>query len=573
MLLELRISNLAIVDDLTVSFSEGLTVITGETGAGKSIIAGSLSMLLGDFVNKDIVRHQEADAFVEAVFDIPASDSRFEIIRRKGIRIDQDGVIVLRREIRREGRGRVLINGLISSAIILSDIATLLLSVQSQDQKRDIGKKTFAMDILDSYLNLGELKSHHSKLWNGWKTAKSKLDKRVTEERFLSEQIDYMNFQYDELVSANLDLMEEEQLADQLKVIRNLAVITNASQMCSSVLDSSEPSVRELLSLAITSISECGNADTKLAEIYELLLSADSELSEASLLLNSYQDSLPADTSLHDELESREALYFELKRKYGIDTSALIQLRKELNTKISKYKTSTADIEQLKLECKSSLNSLTDCSKELHRKRVQGSRKVSQAAIEVISKMDLPEIGMKFQVEYTASDVEEVEVEKQFVSVTEDGIDDISLQVCMNSGEQFGPITGVSSGGEQSRIYLGLMSMLRKSKHSELLFFDEADAGLGLDSAQSVANLLKSLSTKGQVLCITHLPTMAVAGDNHLKVEKIEHNGRKIVKIEHLDGERRIEEIARLLGGENAIDLNDNSQYKYAEDLLSLGIK
>ncbi|MBT3316454.1 AAA family ATPase, partial [bacterium] len=161
MLLELRISNLAIVDDLSISFAEGLTVITGETGAGKSIIAGGLSLLQGSAVTKEIVRHGENEAFVEAIFEVQEIDPRYEKIKRKGVRLDSDGIIVLRREIRREGRGRVLINGLISSLSIMSDIASLLLSVQSQDQKRELGDKHFALNFLDEVLNLDQLRKQH----------------------------------------------------------------------------------------------------------------------------------------------------------------------------------------------------------------------------------------------------------------------------------------------------------------------------------------------------------------------------------------------------------------------------
>ncbi|MBT4292086.1 AAA family ATPase, partial [bacterium] len=213
MLLELRISNLAIVDDLSISFAEGLTVITGETGAGKSIIAGGLSLLQGSAVTKEIVRHGENEAFVEAIFEVQEIDPRYEKIKRKGVRLDSDGIIVLRREIRREGRGRVLINGLISSLSIMSDIASLLLSVQSQDQKRELGDKHFALNFLDEVLNLIQLRKQHVILWKDWRESKRSLNARIAEDELLLEHLEYISYQCQELTEAELEAGEEEQLA------------------------------------------------------------------------------------------------------------------------------------------------------------------------------------------------------------------------------------------------------------------------------------------------------------------------------------------------------------------------
>ncbi|MCP4145083.1 MAG: AAA family ATPase [bacterium] len=572
MLLELRISNLAIVDDLSISFAEGLTVITGETGAGKSIIAGGLSLLLGAAVTKEFVRHGESEAYVEAIFEVQEIDSRYEQIKRKGIRIDSDGIIVLRREIRREGRGRVLINGLISSLSIMSDIASLLISVQSQDQKRELGDKHFALNFLDQVLNLYKLRKQHAVLWKDWRESKRRLNSRITEDELLLEHLEYISYQCQELTEAGLEVGEEEQLADQLKLIRNLASVTTASAKCSSILDNSDPSVRQLLASAISALPAADAADRKLNDIRDLMISADSELSEASILLNSFQDSLPADTALHDELESRESLYLELKRKYNLDTAGLIDLKNELQVKIDAHKTASSDISQLESNCDSALKLLKECSRELHDKRASGCEKVADKATLIIQKLDLPDFHMKFDINYLTSDDYDFALDGYPVVANEHGVDNVGLSVCTNSGEKYGKVADISSGGEQSRIFLGLLSLQNNDNYSQTLLLDEADAGLGLDSAQCVARLLKSLSVNGQVICITHLPTMAVAGDYHLQVEKVELADRKVVSVTQVSGDDRVVEVARLLGGQKVTDSEGKSQFKYAEDLLSSSI-
>ncbi len=572
MLLELRINNLAIVDDLSISFAEGLTVITGETGAGKSVIAGGLSLLLGSAVAKELVRHGESEAYVEAIFEVNNIDPRYEQIIRKGIRIGSDGIIVLRREIRLEGRGRVLINGLISSLSIMSDIASLLLSVQSQDQKRELGNKYFALNFLDEVLDLGQLRKQHALLWKDWRNCKQLLNARIAEDELLSEHLEYMSYQHNELTEARLELDEEDQVADELKVIRNLTSLTTASSKCSSILDNSEPSVRQLLASAISALPPSDSSDRKLNDIRELLIAADSELSEASALLNSFLDSLPTDGALHDELESREALYLELKRKYNLDTAGMIALKNDLQDKIQSHETACSDISHLESKCDSALSVLKECSRELHNKRVSGWKDVAEKATQIIQKMDLPDFQMRFGINYLTSDEYDYELEGHPVIANEHGVDDVVLSVCTNSGEKYGQVVDMSSGGEQSRIFLGLLSLQRKNNYSQTMLLDEADAGLGLDSAQSVARLLKTLSISGQVLCITHLPTMAVAGDCHLYVEKIELDDRKIVSVTQVSGAERIEEVARLLGGQQVMDSEGKSQFKYAKDLLSSSI-
>jgi len=572
MLLELRISNLAIIDDLVMSFEEGLTVITGETGAGKSVIAGGLRLLLGSAVPKDLVRHGEIEAYVETIFEITDIDPRHEQIKRKGIRVGSDGIIVLRREIRREGRGRVLINGLTSSLSIMSDVASLLLSVQSQDQKRELGNKYFALNFLDDVLDLEQLRKQYIILWKDWRNCKQLLNARITEDEVLSEHLEYISYQCEELTEAKLEVGEEDQLAEQLKVIRNLTSLTTASLKCSSLLDNSEPSVRQLLASAISALPPTDTADQKMNDIRELLITADSELSEASILLNSFQDSLPTDGAMHDDLESREALYLDLKRKYNLDTAGLVILKSELQDKIDAHKTAGSDISQLESECESALALLKECSRKLHDKRVSGWEEVADKAGLIIQKLGLPDFQMRFDINYITSDEYDFELEGYPVVASEQGVDNVVLSVCTNPGEKFGQAVDISSGGEQSRIFLGLLSLQRKGIFSQTMLLDEADAGLGLDSAQSVASLLKTLSASGQVLCITHLPTMAVAGDCHLYVEKVELEDRKVVSVTKVSGAERIEEVARLLGGQQVTDPEGKSQFKYAEDLLSSSI-
>ncbi len=350
MLKELRVANLALVEDLALSFGPGLTMITGETGAGKSLIAGALGLLAGGRADKGQIREGEETAVVEAVFDLldrPAARAAFA---DAGLRVGADGLLIMRRELKREGRGRVLINGLLSSLSIFERLGPLLLSIQSQDHQRLLTRPGFARDFLDRMLDLGAERERVAAALDHFRTLEKELADRLAEQSFAQEQLEMWEYQHQEISAARLSLQEEEELAERLAFGRNARSLLEGLEVGRQDLLAGEPNARQLLARTLAALEPLAGSSPRLEEILTMVRDAEALVTEAGGELRRFGDSVDVDPARLDELEERQQLYTQLQRKYGRGVSELLALEEKLATRIGRQKQSTSDIDTLRRE-------------------------------------------------------------------------------------------------------------------------------------------------------------------------------------------------------------------------------
>ena len=572
MLRELRVGNLALVDDLVLSLDHGLTMLTGETGAGKSLIAGALSLLAGGKSDRQLIRQGEDLAFVEGLFDLAEEKSLRENMASLGIRLASDGILVLRRELKREGRSRVLINGLVSSLSLLEQIGQQLLSIQSQDQQRLLSLAAFPGDFLDVCLDNGAERDQVAQALENYRTLRDQYEERLQEEQFASQQLDMWRYQHQELSEAGLAPGEEETLGEKLALGRNSRSLLEAAGEARESLTEGQVNARQILGSVESVLDPLAGESSHLRSILEMIRDAGASVSEAAGDLERFLDGVDVDPSQLDEIEARKSLYEELRRKYDRTVEGLVELRDSLNERIARQKDATSDLQQLAASRDSARQELTAAAEVLRANRQQGAPKVAARAVETIRPLALAELELEFHIEPDLDNAGTALVDGELCRITTKGADRVRLLARTNKGESYGEVGRIASGGEKSRIFLGLSVLQRTGVKQPLQLFDEIDAGLGMDNAVPVAELLGRLAADSQVICITHLPTVAARGDHHLKVQKVQTAGRTVLQVVPIPGEARIEEIARLLGGhKSGAKGGVDKQVAYAKQLLGHG--
>lgn len=569
MLAVLRVGNLALVDELELHFGPGLTMITGETGAGKSLIAGALSLLAGGKAGKELVRRGTELAFVEGVFDLADRPDERRLLAGLGVRIGGDGILVLRREVPSDGRGRTLINGLVSSLALLEQIGQRLLSIQSQDQQRQLSRPGFAGEFLDGVLGLGDELGEMQRSLAEYRRVADQLAFRNQEEELARQQLDIWQYQHRELHEAALDPAEQAQLAERLALGRNARGLLEAATVCRQHLTEGEPNAGQSLGKAESVLAPLAGKSADLASILDMIRIAVANTAEAAADLERFLDKLELDPGRLDEMEARESLYRELGRKYNRDTEGLIELRDELADRIARQESAASDLAELRDLVESARDRVRGEARRLHELRLEGAPEVARRAAGIIRGLALPDLDLGFHVLPDEGPGGWVDLEGVACTAGPRGSDRIEMWVRTNQGEAPGDVSRIASGGEKSRIYLGLSVLTDPDAGSPLRLYDEIDAGLGMDNAVPVAEQLVRLSENGQVVCITHLPTVACRGDAHWRVYKKQVDGRTVLRTEALDGPGRIRETARLLGGD-AVDQDvSESQLNYASQLLA----
>jgi DNA repair protein RecN (Recombination protein N) len=571
MLSELRLGSLALVDELRIPLDSGLTVLTGETGAGKSLVAGALALLCGRKAAKDLVRQGEECAWIEGVFDLDGAPRQRDRLARLGIRVASDGILVLRREIRREGRNRVLINGLVSSLALLEEAGSLLLAVQSQDQARELADPTFARRLLDDQLPDPGIRNAVAECWDRYRDLAAELETRQQEEALAREQLDLWSYQHEELSAARLREGEEQELGESLVLKRHASRLQEAAAAALQRVAEGPYAARDQLREALAALQPLASKSRRLVEVVDQLASAAESLGEANRLLDGFLDQLELDPAGLEDMEARLALYQELQRKYRRDTRGLIALKELLADRLARQEAAAGDLVALQARLEDARAQLAAATLDLHAARTEAAADLAEHAAGLIRPLALPDLELSCRVTLREDAQGPLEIAGRRCAAGPLGADDVALLIRPNLGENWGLAGAIASGGERSRIYLGLTLLKQAAAEPPLQLFDEVDAGLGMDAAGPVARLLRRLAAAGQVVIITHLPTMAVHGHAHLQVSKRVVGGRTLLDVRSLPEEERVAEVARLLGGEGYGGDDREAQRAYARELLSAG--
>lgn len=542
MIEELRIKNFAIIDNISIPLSKGFNVLTGETGAGKSIIVDAIGVLLKEkVVASDFVKHGKNEATVEAVL----SDVELDEI--------SDELVILKRILPIHGKIRSYINDSAYTTQAFVKIASQFINIHGQHEHTYLLKKENHIDFLDTIAGLKEEVKKFNEIYSTVQAFKEEIENRKRELIAKKQKRELLEFQLNEIKSAQLKEGEEEELNEQRQILKNIMKLKELSERAFSLLYEDKNSVHENLSQALTLLKELGHFDSKAEEPENLVESALAQIDEAIYSLRKLKESYEPDPVTLEKIEERLTLINRLKSKYGGSIKEILEYANNAEKELNEISVSEEDIKEKEKTLKELEEKMNSLAEELSQKRKQLAQKIEKEVID-----ELKEVGFsnpQFQ----------IRIAEKTLSLQ--GKDDVEFYFSANPGEPPKPLIKVASGGELSRLMLALkcveLKLAKKTVKSMTLIFDEIDAGIGGTVAENVGRRLKELAKHHQVLCVTHLPQIAAQAQHHLKVEKVVWDEKTLVKVELLTGAKRKEEIARMLSGR----ITESSLF-HAEELL-----
>ncbi|MGI8486285.1 MAG: DNA repair protein RecN [Thermomicrobiales bacterium] len=555
MLLELSITDFAIIERSSIHFVEGLNVLTGETGAGKSILLDALGAVLGQRVSSDMVRSGAKLARIEAIFDVN-EDSLPRVrpvVDELGITLEDDGSIIVTREILANGRSSARINGRLVTVATLSAIGTVLVDIHGQSDHLAILKTNEQRSMLDSYAGLGSLRLEVAVHVQRWREIRRRIAELSSDSREREQRLDLLKFQIDEIESAALMPAEDESLQQEREVLQNADRLRQDTMLAMDAISGDDsaaeiPTASSMLRTVEHSLLDLAAIDRNSVSLSERATELVVLAEDLARDLSIYLDSMQLDPQRLEDVEDRLSLIQSLKRKYGSTIAHIVEFAEDAQHDLEQLTGEGFDIESLREE-----EMLVRA--ELVEQCLQLSKARRTAAIDLASKVELSiaELRMgrsEFAIEVRhRADPGGLNVGEEVVHADESGIDDIEFLIAPDAGEPLRPLARIASGGETARIMLALKSILSEVDSTPTLVFDEIDVGVGGRSGQVVGEKLWSLTTEHQVIVVTHLPQIAAFANHHLRIAKHERNARIVSTVDEIRDDERIEELAAMLDG------------------------
>ncbi len=554
MLAHLSITNLAIIDGLEVSFGQGLNVLSGETGAGKSIILSAVGLLMGGRAQAESVRDGADEAVVEGLFELGRAGELAEVLARHGIAVE-DGQLILRRVVSAAGRSRAYVNGRLVNLSVLAEIGSRMLSISGQHESQRLLKEAEHVLLLDGYAGLegmrAEVASAHARLAE----IEAELNRLKAQEADRESRVELLTFQLDELDRAELVAGEDEELAAEANRLRHAQALAQGAESIHQALYAADGSAVEVIGRARSELSRLVGLDAGLAPLLERLEEAGYLLEDVGRELSDYARSVIFDPARQAEVEERLALIRRLIRKYAPESglAGVLDRAETMAEELAALQTADQRLAGLEADRAEAEAELKARAAELTGRRREAAARLKAAVESELAGLSLE--GARF----------EAAVEERDGPIGPDGADVVTFYLSTNPGEPLRPLAKVASGGELSRVTLALKSILARESEVETVIFDEVDAGIGGRVAEVVGRKLRALSERHQVLCITHLPQIAAWGQTHLKVVKETLAGRTASRIEPLTADGRVAEIARMLAG---VQLTDKA-LAHAKEMLA----
>ena len=552
MLSELSITNFAIIESLSISFEKGLTVLTGETGAGKSIIIDAIHLLVGGRGSSDFVRHGEERAEIEGLFLLENASTVYDKAQELGIKIEDD-MIVLRREITKSGKSVCRINGKLVTIAILREMGGSLVDIHGQHEHQELMDETKHLSLLDQFgsKQITKSLSEYEQIYAKYEQAIRKLKSLNDNEQQMAQRVDLYQFQLNEIVQAQLQLDEDEKLMDEKKQLSNFERIFESVQTSYNALKDEQKGL-DWISLVMGEMETAAELNSEYKDMAEAVSNSYYMLEEVAGSLRSQLDNLEYDPQRINEIEARLNEINGLKRKYGQTISGILEYGAKIEEELETLLNKETHIDQLRKEISSLKKDLIIEGNELTslRKRLAG---------------DLTDaIHNELKQLYMQKTVFEAKINSGETFISKSGMDEIEFYLSTNPGEPLKPLSKIASGGELSRIMLALKSIFSKHQEITSIIFDEVDTGVSGRVAQAIAEKIHKVSTDSQVLCISHLPQVAAMADTHLYIEKETQDGRTKTKVKDLDHEGKIKEIGRMISGVEITDITK----KHAQELL-----
>ncbi len=550
MLRELLIEDLAIIEGAKITFGPGLNVLTGETGAGKSLLVGALELVLGHRARSEWVRAGADEARVEAVIELEDAPEINALLAEAGY--PEEEMLVLRRTVSRAGKGRVHVNDRASTLGFLERLGRRLVDIHGQHEHQSLLRPARHRDLVDRFGKLEPLREEVAALHGALLGMQRELARLEEEHRRATSEKDLAVYQLEEITRARLRPGEEEELEEDRKRLLHAERLLEASLEAERVLYSDQESLVDRLGRVRARIEEASDLDPRLAPVVELLENASHYLEEAATHLQRYAPTVEGDPSLLEEIEARLFQIQGLKRKYRRSVEEILALGEELRRRVERMEGFEGEREDLAGRIEKTKGALARAVTALSEARKRTAKRLEREIGVEFREIGMGGTGLRVEVRQTGGEGPGPDEEGVFLEgnrVEASGIDRVEFLIRPNPGQPYLPLQRIASGGELSRIMLALRNVLRRAGGPPILVFDEVDAGIGGAEAEAVGARLKRLSRDFQVLCITHLPQIAVFGDVHLKVSKKTGKGRTSFGIRTLTGKERVREIARMLGG------------------------
>tara|TARA_B100000809_G_scaffold266880_1_gene332489 strand:- start:14609 stop:16261 length:1653 start_codon:yes stop_codon:yes gene_type:complete len=536
LLSKLSIKNFALIDDVCVEFTSGLTSITGETGAGKSIILGALSLVLGKRADLNSIRNNALKCIIEAEFIL--EKSRF-LILFNDFELDFDTHTIIRRELLPSGKSRAFINDTPVTLSQLQSISNHLVDIHSQHETLSLFSETYQLEILDVLAGNLELLETYSEKLKDYKEVSETISALVYKKESASKELDYNTFLYDELVEANLKNTNQDVLEETYSKLNNTEVIQETLTSVNGLLNEDQYGALNVLKETRNLLVKLNTVSSDFGNLYERLNSVIIEMDDVSEEIVNLSSSIEADPSLLNEINEKIQTIYKLQQKHTVATiSELVEIQELLEEKIEITNNLDGEIEKLEIFQENLNKTVKNLANKIHKKRLSVIPTLKNKLTSILNDLGMPNAAFKFELTPTTI-------------FKKNGTDSLLLLFTANKGHNFGPLNKVASGGELSRIMLSIKAVIAQYKKLPTAIFDEIDSGISGEIAYKMAEILKEMSLTMQMFAITHLPQLAAVGNQQIKIFKEDVNHITETKLKTLTKEERITEIAEMIGGKN----------------------
>lgn len=547
MLSILHIENIAVIECADISFDAGFNVLTGETGAGKSIVIDAICAILGERAYRDMIRTGTEKALVRGVFtDVP----KLDWFEENGVEYDSE--IVIHREIFLDGKNICRVNGTLVSVSILHKLGIQLINIHGQHDSAALFDENNHLLLLDAYSENEDLRNTYMKSYEQVSALRREIQRMSMDESEKARRMETLRYQIEEISKAELEVGEDEQLENRRKILQNAEKLSDGMHAAVSCLygDEDTDGAASLLAEAERELSRLSRYTDAFATLHEKVADLMYQVQDAAEELRDARDDLNYSADELERIESRMDVIHRLRRKYGASCQEILAYMENAKQELDEIEFADDTIERLKRKLSAAEVEAQQNALNLSQNRKNGAKRLAEQILLELSQLDMPRV--QFSCEFTETEL------------TPNGVDSVAFYMSANAGEALKPLNKVASGGELARIMLAMKNVLAEQDHVATLIFDEVDTGVSGRAAQKVAEKLKSVATNKQVLCVTHLPQLAALASTHLLIDKQERNGRTYTTVTPLDFEGRKKELARIIGGASITE----TTLKSAEEML-----
>lgn len=562
MIQTLYIKDFALIDELEVQFESGLNILTGQTGAGKSIIIGALNMILGERADTDVIRQGAKKAIAEANIEVGEMDEIRELLEENAV--EYTSSLILRREIRQSG-SRGFINDTPVTISVLREVGDYLVDLHGQHDHQMLLKEENHRSVIDGFNNIQPILNEYRSAYYDMHDLRRELNDLKKREQELQEKLELYRFQVKELEEAELEEGEEEELRNEMNLLDNAEELDQKASAIVEMGSEGEVNLMDLINNIKLHLEDIARIEPEFETYLEELSSARISLQETIRFTERYIENIEFNPKRLEYLRQRQAELHRLEKKYGRTVPELIKYLEEIRKELDLAENFEFEIEKLEKKVQNQAELLAKKAKKLHNQRIKAGKQLSGMIVEELGKLGMPEARFEVKVDWLEASKGWIEIDGKPVECTEHGADDVSLYISTNKGEEPKPLAKIASGGEISRVMLALKSIIAREQSLPVMIFDEIDSGISGQISEKVGRMMRMLSEHCQIIAITHQPQIASQGHQHYRVEKREKNGRTVSHINPLSNDEHIKEIATLMSGEQIT----NATLKSARELVN----